>query len=79
MKIILLLFLSIFLLNQLLAQNLSPKYKFSGAWIATVANIDWPSKRNATSGEKIKEFVEILNSLQKARINCCIFSSSHRM
>lgn len=52
MKIIHLLFLSIFLLNELLARDLSPKYKFSGAWIATTANIDRPSKRNATSEKK---------------------------
>lgn len=73
MKIIHLLFLILFLLTHLKAQDLSPKFELRGAWIATVANIDWPSKRYATSGEKIKELVEIFDSLQKAHINAVFF------
>jgi uncharacterized lipoprotein YddW (UPF0748 family) len=42
------------------ANSQIPKREFRGVWIATVANIDWPSKPGLTSEEQQKEFVEIL-------------------
>jgi uncharacterized lipoprotein YddW (UPF0748 family) len=50
-----------------------PKYEFRGAWVATVANIDWPSNRNSTSGEQIAELVSIMDKLKDAGINAVFF------
>ena len=49
------------------------KREFRGAWIATVANIDWPSNVNATSDEKVAELIQILDSLRKCKVNAVIF------
>lgn len=58
---------------QLSAQIISPKREFRGAWVATVANIDFPSSKNATPGSQISELVSIFDKLQAAGINCIIF------
>lgn len=55
------------------AQTNYPKYEFRGAWVATVANIDWPSNRNATSGEQITELINIMDKLKDAGINAVLF------
>lgn len=39
----------------------SPKREFRGVWIATVANIDWPSKAGLSTDEQQREFIEILD------------------
>jgi uncharacterized lipoprotein YddW (UPF0748 family) len=57
----------------LLCQTATPKRELRGAWIATVANIDWPSSPHSTSGEKIKELVQIFESLSDAGINTVFF------
>ncbi len=50
-----------------------PKYEFRGAWIATVANLDWPKSRyNSTSDQK-ETLVQILDRLKAAGINAVIF------
>ncbi len=43
-----------------LGQAQSPKHELRGAWIATVANIDWPSKPGLSSEEQQKEFRNIV-------------------
>lgn len=50
-----------------------PKREVRGAWIATVANIDWPSSRSLSSGEQIRELVNMLDSLKAAGINTIFF------
>lgn len=46
-----------------------PKYEFRGVWIATIANIDWPSRRDLSSDEQKKEFRELLDFHKNAGIN----------
>lgn len=47
---------------------------FRGAWIATVANIDWPSKEAVGNTDKQQaEMTWILDSLQSLGINAIIF------
>ena len=47
---------------------------FRGAWIATVANIDWPSPEAVGNTEKQQEeMVWILDSLESLGINAVIF------
>lgn len=46
-----------------------PKREFRGVWIATVANIDWPSRPGLSSERQKKELTEILDEHQKNGIN----------
>lgn len=49
------------------------KREFRGAWIATVANINWPSKRNLSTEEQKKEAIALLDLLHDANFNAVIF------
>jgi uncharacterized lipoprotein YddW (UPF0748 family) len=56
------------------SQNIAhPKREFRGVWIATVANIDWPSKPGLNSDTQKAELIRILNEHQKTGINAIIF------
>ena len=59
--------------STILSQSNYPKRELRGAWIATVANIDWPSRRDITSGKKISELVQIFDKLSEANINAVFF------
>ena len=50
----------------------SPKREFRAAWIATVANIDWPSKQGLPSEQQKAEFISRLNQLQDLGCNAVI-------
>ena len=41
-----------------------PKAEFRGVWIATVDNIDWPSKGNYNSDSQKAEFIKLLDMHQ---------------
>ena len=43
--------------------------QMKGAWIATVENIDYPSKTGLSVKEQKQEFIQLLDSLQAAGIN----------
>lgn len=49
-----------------------PKREFRAAWIATVSNIDWPSKRGLPSEQQKAEFISRLNQLQNLGCNAVI-------
>lgn len=55
------------------SQSNPPKYEFRGAWVATVANIDWPTDRNLSSGQQITELVQMFDKLKSAGINAVLF------
>ncbi|SHE92940.1 Uncharacterized lipoprotein YddW, UPF0748 family [Seinonella peptonophila] len=40
-----------------------------GAWIATVSNIDWPSRSGLSKEEQQKEFVQLLDLCQTLKLN----------
>ncbi|MFT3948889.1 MAG: family 10 glycosylhydrolase [Agriterribacter sp.] len=71
MKSLYLIIITLFLfLSNCFAQY--PKYEFRAAWIATVNNIDWPSRGNYNSeGQKV-EFVRLLDMLQSLGMNAVI-------
>ena len=46
-------------------QDISPRHEFRGVWIATVDNIDWPSKKGLPSDSQKAEFIRLLD-LHKA-------------
>jgi uncharacterized lipoprotein YddW (UPF0748 family) len=62
-----------FSLIEVLGQIKYPKREFRGAWVATVANIDWPSSKSASSEDQIKELKETFDKLREAGINAVIF------
>ncbi len=49
--------------------------EFRGAWIATVENIDWPSKPGLSVEEQKKEMRYILDQLKLYRINAALFQA----
>ncbi|MBX5439619.1 MAG: family 10 glycosylhydrolase, partial [Thermoflavifilum sp.] len=46
-----------------------PKWELRGAWIATVGNIDWPSKPGLAADVQRAEYIRLLDSLQRIGIN----------
>jgi uncharacterized lipoprotein YddW (UPF0748 family) len=63
--------LSLFIAREAAAQG-SQKREFRGAWIATVANIDWPSKPGLPAGEQQQQFIARLEQLQAVGCNAVI-------
>lgn len=49
-----------------------PKYEFRGAWVATVDNIDWPSRGNYDTERQKAEFIDLLNMHQRNGLNAVI-------
>ena len=47
--------------------------EFRGAWIATVNNIDWPSKPGLPITKQKKELTELINAAARLNLNCLIF------
>ena len=48
------------------------KREFRGVWVATVANIDWPSKRGLTAGEQKQELISLLDQFRKLNFNAVV-------
>lgn len=69
-KLISQLLVSIIFCNAVFAQN--PKYEFRGAWIATIENIDWPSRRGLSSDVQKAEFIRLLDMLQSCGMNAVV-------
>lgn len=51
-------------------ERIAPKRELRGVWIATVANIDWPSSKHLDPSLQRQEFIRILDNLQSKGINC---------
>lgn len=49
------------------------KREFRAAWVATVANINWPTKGNYSTESQKKEAIQILDMLKEANFNAVIF------
>ena len=49
--------------------------EFRAAWIATVANINWPTRNNLTTQQQKDEAIKILDLLQDANFNAVIFQA----
>src|SRR5512145_2630179 len=43
--------------------------EFRAAWVATVANIDWPSKKGLPADRQKAELIAILDQCQKLKLN----------
>lgn len=71
MKKVLLLVIGICFLMPVNAQL--KKREMRAVWIATVANIDWPSQRNLTAKQQKAEMIHMLDSFAATNINAVIF------
>ena len=49
-----------------------PAREFRGAWVASVSNIDWPSKRGLPTEEQKRELLAILDKCQQLKLNVVI-------
>ncbi|MDL2290472.1 family 10 glycosylhydrolase, partial [Paludibacteraceae bacterium OttesenSCG-928-F17] len=68
-KVLLVLIFSVCVLN---ISAHPPKHEMRGVWIASVSNIDWPSRQNLTCDEQQKELTVILDGLAANNINTVI-------
>lgn len=50
-----------------------PKAEFRGVWVATVDNIDWPSKRGIATDQAKTELVKILEKCKELNLNAVVF------
>jgi uncharacterized lipoprotein YddW (UPF0748 family) len=50
-----------------------PPREFRAAWIATVANIDWPSTKGLTVEQQKREIVRIVDRAKELKLNALIF------
>ncbi len=50
----------------------SPQREFRAAWIATVANIDWPSKKGLSSDQQKQELIVLLDKAVDLNLNAVI-------
>lgn len=63
--------LLLFLTLDLRAQ-IPPKREFRAVWVATVSNIDWPSRPGLTTDQQKKEIIDILDMHSKNGMNAVI-------
>jgi uncharacterized lipoprotein YddW (UPF0748 family) len=50
-----------------------PLREFRGAWIATVVNIDWPSKKGMSTADQKAELITLLDRAKQLKLNAVIF------
>ncbi len=62
----------LFLVLNVCSQEKAPKFEFRAVWVATVANIDWPSKPGLSTEQQKKEIVDILNMNRDLGMNAII-------
>lgn len=61
-------------LNSIAAQTSpEPEREFRAAWVATVDNIDFPSRKNLSVAEQKAEMIRILETLRELKFNCIVF------
>ena len=65
-------FVLLLLTQCLLALSNPPKHEFRGAWIATVANIDWPKNSMDSPSKQKRDLIYLLDVLDEAGINAVI-------
>ena len=51
----------------------APLREFRAAWVATVANIDWPSRKDLSTQEQKAELLALLDRAAQLKLNAIIF------
>ena len=67
-----LLFIFLFIYHVIAAQEIDNR-EFRGVWIATVNNIDWPSRKNLSSDQQKQELIKMLELFKNLNFNAVIF------
>ena len=49
-----------------------PPREFRAAWVATVANIDWPSRKGLTEKQQKRELLDILDRAHRIGFNTIV-------
>ncbi|MEM6801405.1 MAG: family 10 glycosylhydrolase, partial [Bacteroidota bacterium] len=57
------------------SQSHPPKREFRGTWIATVNNIDWPSRRGLSTEKQQAELRKLLDQVKGLGLNAVIFQA----
>src|SRR5438046_4626050 len=52
-----------------------PVREFRAAWVATVGNIDWPSKSGLTTEQQQHEIIQILDRAQELNLNAIVLQA----
>jgi len=65
--------ISLLFLQQFLQAQVPPKFEFRAAWVATVNNIDWPSKPGLSIKQQQEEAITLLDLMVKNGMNAVIF------
>src|SRR5688572_6970427 len=65
-------FVFVALILPALAIFAQPNYEFRAAWIATVDNIDWPSRGNYDPVKQRAEYIELLEMHRRNGLNAVI-------
>jgi len=74
-KIVLTIFITSICLPQIFAQTtakIAPKREFRGVWVATVENIDWPSRAGLSQDQQKQELIGILEQHKKNGMNAIL-------
>jgi len=61
-----------YILNAQAISKIAPKREFRGVWVATLSNIDWPSRPGLTADQQKQEFIGILEKHKSQGINAII-------
>lgn len=62
-----------FTINAQVTTKIAPKREFRGVWVATVANIDWPSKPGLNVEKQKQELIELLDLHKANGMNAILF------
>lgn len=65
-------FLTTSFLNAQITTKIAPKREFRGVWVATVENIDWPSKSGLTVDQQKQELIGLLVQHQRNGMNAIL-------
>jgi uncharacterized lipoprotein YddW (UPF0748 family) len=65
--------LFLFCFSNFASAEIPPKYEFRAAWVATVNNIDWPSKPGLSIQQQKEEAIALLDLMVKNGLNTVIF------
>jgi uncharacterized lipoprotein YddW (UPF0748 family) len=52
-----------------MGQDTPPKHEFRAVWVTTLANLDWPSSSRLSTYNQQKEFIKLLDKMQKMGLN----------
>jgi uncharacterized lipoprotein YddW (UPF0748 family) len=64
--------LTVFLLVIFETAFCQPKYEFRAVWVASVDNIDWPSRKNLSADSQRAEFVRLLDMHRRNGMNAVV-------